>query len=101
MTGAVFLTERAELARLDAHFVRVLRDLHAHPPPRLATGGATAGAAGSSAGIDGSTNVPREPSDDACSCRFLGHTEAGAEAAIAVTAAAILLHGARRRARQG
>jgi hypothetical protein len=29
------LTERAELERLDAHFVSVLRALHTRPPPRL------------------------------------------------------------------
>lgn len=66
-----------------------------------AGGGATAGSGGSSAGSTGATNLPREPSEDACSCRILGHTEAGAEAAMAITAAAILVHGARRRARRG
>lgn len=69
------------------------------------TGGATAGAGGSSAGTGGSSSSSggsggaREDSSDGCSCSVLGHTEAGAEAAIAITAAAILLHGARRRAR--
>ena len=35
MGRGLLLTEKAELERLDAHFVRVLRALHARPPPRL------------------------------------------------------------------